>query len=58
MLVFQSLTAFSRPDLLGFGLILMKKQDPFGVISIDSQIHSESDLGCCKDVFFLSFFFF
>jgi hypothetical protein len=58
MLFSHSLTAFSRPDLLGFGLILMKKQDPFAFISCESRIHSQSDLGLCKDVCFPILFFF
>lgn len=48
MLFSYSLTAFSCHDLLGFGFILMKKQDPIASISIDSIIHSQSDLGRCK----------
>ncbi|KAF5469426.1 hypothetical protein F2P56_013502, partial [Juglans regia] len=48
---YHSLTASSRPDLLGFGLTLMKEQDPFALIGCDSRIHSLSDLGLCKDIY-------
>ncbi|KAL9442558.1 hypothetical protein AB3S75_020971 [Citrus x aurantiifolia] len=40
-----------EPDLLGFGLFLMKKQYAFVIVSCHSRIHLHSDLGCFKDIY-------
>ena len=42
-----------RPDLLGFGLYLMRKTYPLGC---DCKIPSPTDLSLCKDVRFLHLF--
>lgn len=55
MLFSPSLTSLPPPDLLGFGLFLMKKQYPFEFIRCNTEILIQSDLGLCKDVCFFVF---
>jgi hypothetical protein len=49
------LDSLSWPDLLGFGLILMKNQYALAFIYFYSQIHNLSDPSLCKDVSFFQF---
>jgi hypothetical protein len=46
------------PDLVGFGILFMKKTYPLDLFACDSpQISSSTDLSLCKDVRFFIFTF-
>lgn len=51
MLFSLSLFFLTRPDLLGFGLYLMRKTYPFAFLGCDSQIRSPTDLSLYKDIY-------
>ena len=46
-----------QPDLVGFGLYLIRTMYPFAFLACDSRIHISTDLKLSKDVMSFNFSF-